>query len=401
MNQNLPAKKKLRIRLVDMQRPWEKVHEQKDLLQYEVDRDLFMARNILEDRQTRQGKQRHAFFIVGMGHAMAGLYYSDQATPCESSGWHLKQALGDQLFTVFQHVPVMTNKGRVSGRLTLGLIDTAFVRLDDHPVAFTLRSGPFGRLAFDGMPDKNAYGDLRDGYDAYLYLVPLESEIFSPLIEGFYSEEFTSEIDRRHRLMRGKPLHESLTTPEGVIAMRASFWGQPRRWVRRLGPKDAWHNGDQWQIEIQKEHLANVRRKELTTELDKIYRGIREIDPERYSSETWENKFGFNYLTERFWPTMHRWWHDVIKEHPIESVQYGELSRNTEGLPQIKVTTTLQGGITFSKVFVFKYLPLQKRWQAQYGLDLHLDNTWKDFPKTGKIPSPCKDPSTSGGSKNR
>lgn len=381
VNQELPSDKKLRIRLVDMQRPWEKIQERKDWQQYDVDRDLFMAQNILKDRQSYKYK-RNGFFIVGMGHAMEELCYVDQATPRESSGWHLKQALGNQLFTVFQHVPVMTNKGRVSGRLGLGLIDTAFAQLDDRPIAFTLRSGPFGTLAFDGMPDFNVYGDFRDGYDAYLFLVPLESEILSPLIEGFYSKEFTSEIDRRYRLMGGKLLHESLTTPEGVTAMRASFWGQPRGWTRSLGPENVWHYGDDWQTKIRQERHRNVNRQELMTELDKIYQGIKEIDSEEYSWRTWEIEFGFNYLTMTNWPGMYRWWCDVTKEHPFESVEYGELSRNKEGLPQIKVTTTLQGGITFSKVFIFKYIPLQERWQAQYGLDLHLDPKWKAFPKT-------------------
>jgi hypothetical protein len=386
VNQKLPPDKKLRIRLVDMQRPWEKIQKRKDWQQYAVDRDLFMAQNILNDLQ---GQQRHGFFITGMGHAMEELYFVDQKTPHESAGWHLKQALGEQLFTVFQHAPVMTNKGRTSGRLALGLIDTAFTRLDDRPVAFTLRSGPFGALAFDGMPDKNIYGNFRDGYDAYLYLVPLESEIFSPLIDGFYTDDFMPEIDRRYRLMGYRPLFSDIDLPtsERVTKMRAAFWGQPRSWTRNLGPENAWHYGDDWKTTIEKEHLANVQREELTTELDKIYRGIREMDPEK-SWKTWERKFGFNYLTMTNWPGMYRWWCDITKEHPLESVEYGKLSRNEEGLPQIKVNTALQGGITFSRVFSFKYDALQGSWQSQYGLDLHLDKKWKDFPKSEKIPSP-------------
>ncbi|MBN2592315.1 MAG: hypothetical protein JXA81_02325 [Sedimentisphaerales bacterium] len=385
-NQNLPEEKKIRIRLVDMQRPWEKILDRKDWGQYNVDRDFFMAQNILKDRRSSRGKQRHGFFITGMGHAMEEFYYIDHTTPHESAGWHLKQVLGDQLFTIFQHVPVMTNRGAVSGRLALGLIDTAFAQLEDRPVAFTLQNGPFGTLAFDGMPDGNIYGDFRDGYDAYLYLVPLESEIFSPLIEGFYSKEYTAEIDRRNRLMNGKHLDENLITPGGITTLRSSFWGQPRQWIRRLGPENAWHHGDQWKIKRQQEHLANVRREELTTELDKIYRGIREIDPTEQSWESWENKFGFNYLTMTRWDVMYKWWCDVTKEHPLESVEYGQLSRNNKGLPQIEVTTTLKGGITFSKEFLFEYDALQDSWQAQYGLDLHLDNKWKDFPETGEIP---------------
>lgn len=380
VNQKLPSNKKLRMRLVDMQRPWEKIQERKDWRQYDVDRDLFMAQNILKDRQRRQGKQRHGFFIVGMGHAMEGLYYADKATCRESAGWHLKQALGDRLFTVFQHAPIMTNKGVVSGRLALGLIDTAFARLADQPIAFTLRNGPFGTLPFDGMPDSDVYGNFRDGYDGYLYMVPLEHEKLSPLIEGFYSEGFMPEIDRRNQLMHGKPLPQAIATSEGMTAMRASFWGQPRGWIGHLGPEDVWLSGDQWQAKRQKEHHANVQREELTTELDKIYHGIRELDPDK-SWKTWERKFGFNYLTMRDWPRMYEWWCDVTTKHPLESVQYGELTRNKKGLPQLKVTATLQGGITFSKVFSFKYNALQEGWQSQYGLDLHLDKKWKSLAK--------------------
>jgi hypothetical protein len=339
-----------------------------------------MAENILKDRKSRRVKRRHGFFIVGMGHAMEGLYYADKVTCLDSAGWHLKQALGDQLFTVFQHVPIMTNKGGLSGRLALGLIDTAFGRLGDRPIAFTLQSGPFGILPFDGMPDRNIYGDFRDGYDAYLYLVPLEDESLSPLIEDFYSVEFASELDRRHRFMHGKPLPEYKASAEKLTAMRAAFWGQPRSWVGRIGPKDAWHHGDQWQTLIEKEHHANVRREELTGELDKIYKGIRGLDPSE-SWGAWGRRFGFGYLTMTNWPGMYRWWCDVTKEHPLESVKYGKLRRNDKGLPQIKVTTTLGGGITFSKVFTFEYDALQGDWQCQYGLDMHLDKKWKDFPK--------------------
>jgi hypothetical protein len=124
----------------------------------------------------------------------------------------------------------------------------------------------------------------------------------------------------------------------------------------------------------------------LTAELDKIYRGIREIDRKEYSGYGWENEYGFNYKTRSGWGGMYRWWCNVVKKHPLEAVEYGELSRDKKGLPKIKVTTTLQGDATFSKVYTFEYLPLEERWQAQYGLDMHLDKKWKDFPKTGKIP---------------
>jgi hypothetical protein len=386
VNQELPSDKKLRIRLVDMQRPWEKIQKRQDWRQFDVNRDRFMTENILNDLATKPDG-RNGFFIVGMGHAMEDLRYDDK-TPKRTSGWRLAQSLGDQLFTIFQHAPVMTNKGVTSGRLALGLIDSAFARLADRPIAFTLEEGPFGKLPFDGMPDASVYGTFDDGYDAYLYLIRLEDEILSPLIEGFYSDAFMPEIDRRYRLMSGKPLYDDIAmpTPERVTKMRAEFWGRPRSWIRDLGPENAWHHGDQWQARIRQARHRGATRQEIIAELDKIYRGIREIDPEKYSWRSWEKAFGFDYLTVTNWPEMYRWWCKVIKVHPLEAVDYGQLSRSKEGLPQIDVTTTLHGGSTFSKVFVFEYEPLRQGWRAQYGLDLHLDPKWKDFPGGAETP---------------
>lgn len=392
VNQELPPDKKLRIRLVDKQRPWDKIQTREDRRAYDVDRDSLMAKNVLDDLGTRRDK-RNALFIVGMGHAMEALCFAE-GTPRPSAGWHLKQVLGDQLFTVIQHTPIITDRGVTSGRLALGLIDSAFAALDDRPVAFTLEDGPFGKLPFDGMPESNVYGTLDDGYDAYLYLIPLEDEILSPLIDGFYSDDFMPEIDRRWRLMHdGKPLFSDIDMPttERVILMRADYWGQSRSWIQHLGPEDAWHYGDSWRKRAEDaagRRALNATREELTKELDKIVRGLREIDPEKYSWRSWEKAFDFNYLTMTNWPGMYEWWCNAIKAHPLDSVEYGPLNRNNEGLPQVTVTTTLQGGIAFSKVFTFKYIPLQEKWQAQYGLDMHLDPNWKDFPATQKTLSP-------------
>jgi hypothetical protein len=132
---------------------------------------------------------------------------------------------------------------------------------------------------------------------------------------------------------------------------------------------------------VAREHQNSVTRQELVVELDKIYRGIREIDPKKYSWGTWGKSFDFTYLTMTDWPGMYDWWCQVIKEHPLESVEYGALGRNKDGLPEIPVTTTLHDGIRFSKPFVFTYLAQQQRWQARWGLDLHLDPQWKDLPR--------------------
>jgi hypothetical protein len=385
VNQKLPPDQKLRLRLVDQQWPWEKIHAPEDWQAYRVDRDLFMAQNILKDRQTNPDP-RHGFFIVGMQHAMEGLCVGDRTTPRPSAGWYLKQALGDQLFTVFQHTPIVTDHGETSGRLALGLIDSAFAALQDRPVAFGLREGPFGRLPFDGMPDAKVYGSFRDGYDAYLYLIPLEEERFSPLIEGFYSKEFVREVDRRSRLRTGTPLFPDMdaSTPERLTRLRQATWGQPRHWIRDLGPRDAWRHGDAWYVTMAQERQRRATRQELVEELDKIYRGLKAIDAREDFSESWQRAFGFDYLARTQQGDMYSWWRRVIPEHPLEGMEYGELSHNKDGLPRIPVTTTLQGGIRFSTTFDFQYLALPQRWQAQHGLDMHLDPQWKDLPTRRK-----------------
>lgn len=78
VNQTLPAEKRLRIVLVDMQRPWGKITRREDWRQYNVDRDKLMAENIVQDRREHSQDKRNALFIVGCGHAHLSLTYGDK-----------------------------------------------------------------------------------------------------------------------------------------------------------------------------------------------------------------------------------------------------------------------------------------------------------------------------------
>ena len=60
------------------------------------------------------------------------------------------------------------------------------------PIRTVLTSDPYGK-----------------GFHAYLYLGPLEDEVFSPMIPGYFSDEFVREVDRRWRIMYGKGLVEA------------------------------------------------------------------------------------------------------------------------------------------------------------------------------------------------
>lgn len=238
VNTKLPAEKRLRIVLVDMQRPWKNIRKRGDWAQYErTPRDRQMADNILRDLESHSRDGRNALFIVGVGHAMLDMEYFEEA-PMMSAGWHLRRELGaDEVYAIFPHMPVQTNTGRVDGRLCMGLFDSAFEALGKRPVAFGLDVGPFGEEIFDAMPDMPTADAYRDGYSAYLYLGPLEDEIFSPLIGGFYTDEVVREADRRHRLLFGKGWAESYgrtLNAESFIEWMKNDWGKVR---------SSWKNG--------------------------------------------------------------------------------------------------------------------------------------------------------------
>lgn len=129
--------------------------------------------------------------------------------PRRTAGWHLRQELGtNQVFAVFPHSAEMSNNGAVRGRLAQGLFETAFARFGNRPVAFDLTQGPFGQQRLTAFPDQPTPGRFRDGYHACLYLGPLEDEVFSPLIPGFFTDDFVQELDRRYQIMFGKGLVE-------------------------------------------------------------------------------------------------------------------------------------------------------------------------------------------------
>jgi hypothetical protein len=120
-NQKLAPDQRLRIVLVDMKRPWKDIQEREDWSKYDVDRNRFMAENILADLKQHPQDKRNALFIVGAGHAMVDFKYFE-GSPVTSAGWHLREALGpDAIYAIFPHMPVQTNWGRVDGPFRLGL----------------------------------------------------------------------------------------------------------------------------------------------------------------------------------------------------------------------------------------------------------------------------------------
>jgi hypothetical protein len=113
-------------------------------------------------------------------------------------------------------------------------------------VAFALMGSPFGAEPFDASADVECIGTFADAFDGYVFLERLEDEFFSAVIEGFYTDEFVKELDRRYKLTETEGL-ESLGIDD-LTAIRferwmSRHWGAPREWREHLGSIDAWRTG--------------------------------------------------------------------------------------------------------------------------------------------------------------
>ncbi|GAI92489.1 unnamed protein product, partial [marine sediment metagenome] len=109
VNQKLPPEKRLRIVLVDMRRPWEKIQKKEDWGQYDVDRNKFMAENIVRDLRERPGEKKNALFIVGHGHVKLNFRFGDGKTVYPDASSYLCRELGaESVYAFFPHKPVST-----------------------------------------------------------------------------------------------------------------------------------------------------------------------------------------------------------------------------------------------------------------------------------------------------
>ncbi len=401
-NQNLEPEKQLKIVLVDTQRPWEKIKSRDDWRQYDVDRDKYMADNIVRDIQEHPNEKRNRLFIVGVGHTGLNLkFYGGH--PLKTSGWYLREVLGaNNVFAVFQHRCVMTNMGRVDGRLCLGLFDSAFEAIDNNPIAFTLEKGPFGKQPFDALPDRPVWCSYRDGFNAYLYLGPLETEIFSPLIAGFYTDEFVKELERRHNLMFAKGWAETYGIKQSNaknfinwMSGSGGSWGRPRKWRNQLGSIDAWKYGDNWEDEIReaKHKFAFEHPEVIKTAAKQLFDAIRNADYERhYDGSDWPHFLpeGIDYQVHHHFDSWVRWVCKTFKDNPINSVELGEVSKGRDGLPTVSYKVSLADGRGLKGVLPFRYMPRQQFWMGVEGIDWHLQYPQEITKKREAKPEPIE-----------
>lgn len=241
VNQSLAPEKRIAIVLADMARPWDRISDIEEML--EIDRDRVMAETILA-HMDRVEDGRHGLFITGLAHAAKGLTYVGEV-PVRTAGWYLKQALGEELYCITQHACRITNKGKVEGRIGLGIFDEAFAINGNRSVAFSLAEGPFGDQPYDASPDRPVHCSFRDAFDAYLFLGFLDTERFSDLIDGFYTNEHLAEMARRHQVLFKREWRWAQALgAEPYTRHLSKIWGQPRNWKSALGPIGAWRLGN-------------------------------------------------------------------------------------------------------------------------------------------------------------
>ncbi|MBI5386423.1 MAG: hypothetical protein HZA90_17265 [Verrucomicrobia bacterium] len=380
VNQSLPRAQRLRIVLADIARSWKSIHSRADVAKhFNVDRDEFMGSQIERDLRDHAQDPRHALFIVGCMHAPKNITRPG-GEPFKSAGWHLCQGLGrTNVFAILPHSPVMSDHHDVDGRPALGLFETAFAARSNRPVAFPLDRGPFGELLFDRSLDLTTADPSRAGFDAYLYLGPLEDEVVSPLIPGFYTDEYAREVDRRTRVMDGHGL-ESIpgigeVSGEAIRRLRAAWWGQPRYEWRRLGPLDAWHHGSGWK-QRSRDAAYDTVRKDTTVirrEAGLLFDALRQADySQAHNWQTFPSPNVGLYCVQTRRDDWTQWICQHFRTNPIVQVELGEVFFQAGGRPAVPYKLMLKDRTHLEGVLPFDWSPDAGRWEGHQGLDWHL-----------------------------
>jgi hypothetical protein len=284
---------------------------------------------------------------------------------------------------VFPHSPVMSNMGEIRGRLALGLFETAFAAVTNRPMAFPLDHGPFGRQVFDASLDQLTTDPFGQGFDAYLYLGPLENEIFSPLIPGFYTDEFVQELDRRHRLMFGKGLVEAYHFKQldatNFIRWMSQDWGQPRaEWsASALGPLNAWQLGSDWETKSRAAKLENWRAdtNAITQSAARLFEAIRKVNYERPGDWHSFPAPDVDYQVYSDYPGWMNWICQHFRTNPITAVNLGAVTNQPKGGLAVPYRLTLQNGTTLEGMLPMKWDVRGQSWYGSKGLDWHRQQT--------------------------
>jgi hypothetical protein len=238
-------------------------------------------------------------------------------------------------------------------------------------MAFPLDRGPFGELPFDASMDFVTSDSYRAGFDAFLYLGPLEDEIMSPLVPGFYTDEYAREVDRRCRLMNGKGLAK--VDGASLVKLRSQWWGQPRRNWQALGPLNAWEYGSDWEKKLceakQQDPCADAPA--IRQAAERLIEAIRKADYEHPGD--WESfpAPDVDYTVYTDYPGWMHWVCQHFRTNPIVQVELGEVFLNTKHMPCVNYKLTLQNSKSLDGSLPLRWSARTQRWGGVEGLDWH------------------------------
>ncbi|GHT66400.1 hypothetical protein AGMMS50239_27810 [Bacteroidia bacterium] len=206
LNNSLPKEKKIKVVATEFSRPFYATittkEQYKSFLNAVPDRNECMANTIETYIQSTQDK-RSCLFIVGSGHAYKsstlnrGAYQKNG----RSAAFILSEKWGkENIFSIFTHSPVISNKGYTYGKIRKGLYDYVFEKNGNKQVAFNLHNSPFGKELFDASSElcfDMKTGAFEDNYDGYIFLEPVDEETRSVPLYEIFTDKFINEIKKR------------------------------------------------------------------------------------------------------------------------------------------------------------------------------------------------------------
>lgn len=211
MNKKLPSKKQIRVVAVDEPRPFMTFKNREEMEAHfgqTLERNEQMAK-IISQTVRNQNDKRNNLFIVGAAHAFKSTLHdmaigSKKGNMKPTAASQLAAIFSkDEVFTIIQHIPVVSNNGTVHGMTRKGIFDYVFSVVGNNPIAFNLKNSPFGKEPFDALYEisyNKMTGNYEDNYDVYLFIEPLNTESAEYLFDDILTDDYLNELDRRAKM---------------------------------------------------------------------------------------------------------------------------------------------------------------------------------------------------------
>jgi len=200
----------------------------------------------------------------------------------------------------------------------------------------------------------------------------------SPLIPGFYSDEYAREIDRRFRLMDGRGLESDpeigQVSGAAVRRWRQRWWGQPRYGWQSLGPLDAWHYGSQWEEPSRQAKFREALKDPamIRREAERLFTLLRQTDYSQDINTLYGMFIGMGYTVQTRRDSWVEWMAQHFRTNPIVQAELGEVQRQPSGRPALPYKLVLKDGTALEGELPFEWSPNDGEWQGVGGLDWHL-----------------------------